>query len=385
MSALLDVAQADPQVGMVGSRIAVLGRPNLTQEVGARIYWPLCRLIKLGAEEEYGEPGRAAAEVFDADYVAACSLLARVSAVENVGIWDEGYFVFFDDIEWGVRFTRAGWKVRATSASLIEHESFYERRLTHQPGAIQLCLRNALYFMHQFSPPLWRPVLLLWVFRCVLIDIAQHHFGGRREFARARRLGVGDFFRSLRGKSPHVFADDSPARLGSADGRPPASKIPSRKGRVLLWTVSGSQTTLDSIEAVRRSFPEHTLEIFVPSETVEVEDFELRGTVIRRPTRSFSDRLALARWALNRYDAIARHEALSRLLFERVFPSAVWFSDEGNVGVARNRWTDVAALVAARPLVWLGAAVLTCRALLKRRPHVDYFTWTRPSAGHGSD
>ena len=376
LSALLEVAQADPAVGLAGSRIAELGHPEKTQEVGARVFWPLCTLQKQGMGDCFPAWGQGPATIFDVDYAAACSLLARVAAIEKVGIWDEGYFVFFDDIEWGVRFGRAGWKVKATSASLVEHESFHERRLLQTPGAIHLSLRNCLYFMHQYCPPGVRPGYLFRLFRQVMHDLVLYRLDGRKELARCLAWGVRDFFRSVRGKSPHSFRDDSLTRETAAEGTPLSARVPARKGRILFWTMSASPATLQLIEGFRGMVPKHTVEVLAPAELGELDDLRTEG-LVRRPTRTFSDRLALARWALGRYDAIAREQKRPRLLFEHFFPVSIWYSGAGEVAVTRNSGLNAVWLILARPFVLLSAAALTLAALLKPRPRVDYFTWNR--------
>jgi hypothetical protein len=379
LSALLEVAEADPAVGLVGSRIAELGHPEKTQEVGARVHWPDGTLRKQGMGERFPDWWQGPATVFDVDYAASCSLLARVAAIERVGIWDEGYFVFFDDIEWGVRFGRAGWKVKATSASLIEHESFHERRLLQALSAIHLSLRNGLYFMHQYCPPRARPGYFLRVFRQVLHDLVLYRLDGRKELARCLAWGVRDFFRSVRGKSPHSFEDDSLTRETAAEETPLSTQVPLRKGRILFWTMSASPATVRTIEDLRRMFPKHTVEVLAPAELGELNDLRVQG-LVRRPTRTRSDRLALAWWALRRYDAVAREQRRARLMFEHLFPVSIWYSEKGGIGITRNTPLNAVWMLLARPFVFLGAVCLTLMALLKPRPRVDYFTWVPRTA-----
>ncbi|MDH4222569.1 MAG: glycosyltransferase family 2 protein [candidate division Zixibacteria bacterium] len=45
------------------------------------------------------------------DCVPGTSLLVRKKAVQEVGLLDENYFMYFEDTDWCYRITRAGWKV----------------------------------------------------------------------------------------------------------------------------------------------------------------------------------------------------------------------------------------------------------------------------------
>ena len=376
LSALLEVAEADPAVGLVGSRIAELGHPEKTQEVGGCVNWSTYTLRKMGMEEQFPEPGKGPARIYEPDYAASCSLLARVRAVEEVGIWDEGYFVYFDDIEWGVRFGRSGWRVTATSGSLVEHESFYERRLRQSLAARHLSLRNGLHFMHRFCPMRTQPVYYFRLFYRTLLDITLYWLDGRRELARCLVLGARDFFLSVRGPSLHRFTDDSFARRNPISDTPSFARMPCHKGRILLWTVSVSHATQEFIDFFHQCFSDHAVDVFVPAELDELGNLRTEG-LVRLPTRKRSDRKALAQWALRRYDAIAREERACRLLFEHFFPVSIWYSAKGEIGITRNSRLNALWILLARPFVLLSAAVLTLAALLKPRLRVDYFTWNR--------
>jgi GT2 family glycosyltransferase len=47
----------------------------------------------------------------DVDWVMASCLLARREAVEAVGLFDEAFFMFSEEVDWLYRFRQAGWKV----------------------------------------------------------------------------------------------------------------------------------------------------------------------------------------------------------------------------------------------------------------------------------
>ncbi len=47
----------------------------------------------------------------DVDWVSGASMMVRMKALESVGPMDESVFMFAEDIEWGVRFKRCGWRV----------------------------------------------------------------------------------------------------------------------------------------------------------------------------------------------------------------------------------------------------------------------------------
>lgn len=50
----------------------------------------------------------------------ACMLVKR-SAIEDVGLWDEGYFLHCEDLDWCMRFRQKGWKILFVPTARIFH------------------------------------------------------------------------------------------------------------------------------------------------------------------------------------------------------------------------------------------------------------------------
>lgn len=50
----------------------------------------------------------------------ACMLVKR-EAVEDVGLWDEGYFLHCEDLDWCMRFRQKGWKILFVPDARIYH------------------------------------------------------------------------------------------------------------------------------------------------------------------------------------------------------------------------------------------------------------------------
>lgn len=57
----------------------------------------------------------------EVDVVVGCFSLVRMTAIKQVGVMDERFFVYGDDIDWCRRFVKAGWKVLFTPSAQIVH------------------------------------------------------------------------------------------------------------------------------------------------------------------------------------------------------------------------------------------------------------------------
>ncbi len=154
---LLKVLTADAQAAAAGSQICLMDKPGVVQEIGAR-YSPW-----LGALQTFytGEK-RVAADLppYTVDYLAACSLLVKADVIRRTGLFKD-FFVFYDDVEFGLRLSRAGSHLWAVPGSVVRHH-FSELKPT-QLWREYYRKRNraACLAMH---PPSKGGMIALWVY-----------------------------------------------------------------------------------------------------------------------------------------------------------------------------------------------------------------------------
>lgn len=111
LTAMVAEAEADPRVGAVGS-VLVNDDPGCTLQAwgGGRVNFFLGLPQHLRA--------RRAAHL---DYLCGASLLLRRQAIEEVGLFDEGYFLYWEDTDLSFRLRARGWKLAVAAAAEIAH------------------------------------------------------------------------------------------------------------------------------------------------------------------------------------------------------------------------------------------------------------------------
>lgn len=67
------------------------------------------------------------------DWVMGSAMLVRRQALDAVGLFDERFFMYFEDIDWCRRFWEAGHQVHYHPQSVMVH---YHQRLSAQPGVL---------------------------------------------------------------------------------------------------------------------------------------------------------------------------------------------------------------------------------------------------------
>jgi N-acetylglucosaminyl-diphospho-decaprenol L-rhamnosyltransferase len=85
----------------------------------------------------------------EVDWVSGACFLARRSVLEDVGGFDEGYFMFAEDMDLCWRIGRAGWKVGFEPAAVVTHHEGVSRRrhpykmaLAHHRSALRFASRT---------------------------------------------------------------------------------------------------------------------------------------------------------------------------------------------------------------------------------------------------
>lgn len=115
MKTLLDFADAHPRAGIVGSRLedpdatpqtSAFNAPSLASEVESRAsFGPVSALLRPWC---LAPPAKNRAH--RCAWVAGACMLVRREVFEQIGLMDEGYFMYFEEVDFCVRAARAGWE-----------------------------------------------------------------------------------------------------------------------------------------------------------------------------------------------------------------------------------------------------------------------------------
>ena len=115
---------AHPEAGVVGAQLlnadgskqnSIANFPSLATELLNKSL--LRRLFPdrfLGKERDYPEP-------VEVDSVIGAGMMVRRDTMEQVGLLDEGYFLFLEETDWCYRMKKAGWKIYHVPRAEIYH------------------------------------------------------------------------------------------------------------------------------------------------------------------------------------------------------------------------------------------------------------------------
>jgi GT2 family glycosyltransferase len=174
---LLAFLRAHPEVGMVGCKIL---NPDGTLQVACRRSIPtpwvaftkLVGLSRLFPKSRlfgrynltYLDPDQS----YEVEAISGSFMMVRGEAVAQVGLLDERFFLYGEDLDWCLRFRKAGWKIYYVPETRIVHfkgessrrSGFDSLRLFYQ--AMHLFVSKH-FAVRAFFPLRWFLVLAIWL------------------------------------------------------------------------------------------------------------------------------------------------------------------------------------------------------------------------------
>jgi GT2 family glycosyltransferase len=115
LRAIVEKAQTNPRIGAVGSVIYFMDEPTRLQCWGGGY-------VNFGL----GKSGHYLKEVADdkIEFITGCSLLLSRAAIDEIGALDEGFFMYWEDVDICFRLRRAGWLLAVAADSKLWHKGY---------------------------------------------------------------------------------------------------------------------------------------------------------------------------------------------------------------------------------------------------------------------
>lgn len=189
--ALIDRLNSGPSIGVVCPKIKFAWPPQPIQFAG---YTPLSNItirnqaIGFG-EEDYGQYETA----HPTPYAHGAAMLIKREAMDKVGLMPECYFLYYEELDWSMMFTRAGYQIWYDPKCTIFHK---ESQTTGQNSPLRTyyITRNRLRLVKRNYQGLTK-----WLSYSYLIgvvgcrDILQYLLTGRFANLKATLFGIRNF------------------------------------------------------------------------------------------------------------------------------------------------------------------------------------------------
>jgi len=176
---LVHTAEADDRLGCVGSVLHYTSDPERIQAWGGG--WISLWSGYSSQATERPRPGR------QLDFLTAASMLVRRKALEDVGLMDDRFFLYWEDAELCFRLRKHGWKLGVASRAVVLHNLNASTRRSTAPMD-RYFTSSAIRFLSEYSPV---PLLAASVF--LSRRVLNRAVTGRMRAIRNVWLGVEDY------------------------------------------------------------------------------------------------------------------------------------------------------------------------------------------------
>ncbi len=130
LNTLLEFMRAQPRCGLCGPRLqnpdgslqhGAFALPGLAQLVIDVVPRLQARFRNSRLDGRYSAHAYAAGAPFRIGTPLGAAMLARSAAVREIGLLDEGYEMYSEEIDWAARMRHAGWQVWCEPRAVVTH------------------------------------------------------------------------------------------------------------------------------------------------------------------------------------------------------------------------------------------------------------------------
>ena len=198
LSKMVEVAENDNKIGIVGSKIYF---PNSSKIwfAGGKINWLYNKGTMKGFNEidngQYDQP-----EIQKTDYITGCCTLIKREVVEKIGLMPEEYFLYYEDTDWSLNAQKYGYKCVFVPKAIVYHKGS-KSSVQGSNSYIYYHIRNGLIMAQKYAPWYIKPFIHLDIIWRIKKQILKYIFlPKKRTWAKYILLGIKDFYFNKKGK-----------------------------------------------------------------------------------------------------------------------------------------------------------------------------------------
>ena len=192
IQALIDRLESSPTIGVVCPKIRFAWGSNPIQFTG---YTPLSKITVRNQSIGFGEEDQGQYDIpHPTPYAHGAAMLIKREAIEKTGLMPECFFLYYEELDWSMMFTRAGFQIWYEPQCTIYHK---ESQSTGQNSPLRTyyMVRNRLLLVKRNWDGLTKYFTYAYLIGVVgLRDILKHVLTGKWELVRATFRGIRDYY-----------------------------------------------------------------------------------------------------------------------------------------------------------------------------------------------
>lgn len=156
LDVLVQAADANPDAALLGPLVYHADEPTVIQSAGGVLPKDWHARHRGANQSDRNQ----FAEIAAVEWLTGCAVLARASALGKFGLLDENFFMYGEDVDWGVRARQAGYRVLVVPQAHVWHRGV-RRDYAPAPYVTYYSARNELQLMQKHRAGV-SPYLRAW-------------------------------------------------------------------------------------------------------------------------------------------------------------------------------------------------------------------------------
>ncbi|HEV7732185.1 MAG TPA: glycosyltransferase family 2 protein [Candidatus Binatia bacterium] len=197
VAAALRVLDGDPRVAIVGAKVLTREDPSRLWLAWGRVTWGQSLVALEGAD---APDGPRFSRERDVEWIGGCTMWMRAEALGRIGLLDEAFFAYHEEVDWCVRARALGYRVVYCPDAIVTHTGRGTAggrrsvRIRKYFGA-----RNTILFARKHAGPREWSRLVASLMISLPLQVAWHGLRGRPGEAWVKVEGIRD---ALAGREP---------------------------------------------------------------------------------------------------------------------------------------------------------------------------------------
>jgi len=148
--------QQDKKMGIIGTALLYYDAPSKLQALGATFNTLACTGIHIHGHEDYDSVDLELFDTKQMDLIIGASMLVRPEVFQSIGLLEDKYFLYYEEIDFATRAKRAGYHLGMATQSIVYHKegaSINSENPGLQVSAFSdfYAMRNRILFTKKFN------------------------------------------------------------------------------------------------------------------------------------------------------------------------------------------------------------------------------------------
>ena len=122
---------------------------------------PIPRLMETRLNGRYPRHFYESQKPFAIDFALGAALMVRSEAIDEIGLLDEGYFMYAEEVDWQMRLHQKGWPMYCVPSARVTHYEGQSSRQFRRAMTVALW-RSRLRFFEKYHPQ-WKRMAERWL------------------------------------------------------------------------------------------------------------------------------------------------------------------------------------------------------------------------------